>query len=99
MLDCKSRVIVPLYKRLCEDRQEKIIEILVKDFGIFLFETRGNKALCPLLKCSYSSDILSDADVIHLITFYQFCAVSPNGELRAWCAYNFPVRPLRKEMI
>ncbi|TPX60767.1 hypothetical protein SpCBS45565_g07419 [Spizellomyces sp. 'palustris'] len=71
----KASVIVPVWKKLCEERAPRLLTCLARELGILLWETR---------------DLLPEADLRYFTTFYQSLSTSSVSETREMCAFNFP---------
>ncbi|KXS18817.1 hypothetical protein M427DRAFT_176720, partial [Gonapodya prolifera JEL478] len=53
-IESRTKILIPLFRRLCEERAEKLYPLLAKEVGTFLWETRGQ---------------LSDADLVFFLGF------------------------------
>ncbi|KAJ3321167.1 Serine/threonine-protein phosphatase 4 regulatory subunit 4 [Blyttiomyces sp. JEL0837] len=71
----KSSVIVPIWKRLCDEQPAKLMPQLSRDFGPFFYHTRA---------------VLSDSELRHFMAFFHGLVFSEDVEQRAMCAFNFP---------
>ncbi|KAJ3343035.1 Serine/threonine-protein phosphatase 4 regulatory subunit 4 [Gonapodya sp. JEL0774] len=74
--EARLKILIPLYRRICEERAEKLMPLLAKETGPFLWETRGQ---------------LTESDSAFFLGFYQGLGVAQSVDLRDSCAYNFPV--------
>ncbi|KAJ3065077.1 Serine/threonine-protein phosphatase 4 regulatory subunit 4, partial [Podochytrium sp. JEL0797] len=71
----KSNIIVPIWRKLCTEKPARLLELMARDFGAFLYNTKN---------------VLSEADVKFFVEFYHFMVFSQEEDLRIWSAYNFP---------
>lgn len=71
----KLNIIIPAWKRLCEERSQRLMPIISRDLGKFLF---------------FQKDVISEADMKYFMNFYYLLSVSNSLEERCLCAYNFP---------
>nr|KAJ3420002.1 Serine/threonine-protein phosphatase 4 regulatory subunit 4 [Polyrhizophydium stewartii] len=75
--ESKSSTIIPLWRRLCEERPQGILALITRHLGAFLWQTRNE---------------MSEADKKYFLAFYSSLALQPSSDevVRDMCAYNFP---------
>ncbi|KAL5036572.1 hypothetical protein BDV3_005775 [Batrachochytrium dendrobatidis] len=75
--DTKLVSIIPLWRRLCDERPQGIMVSIVKHLGAFLWMTRVD---------------MSESDKKYFLMFYQSLIplAADNEAIRHMCAYNFP---------
>ncbi|KAI9333692.1 armadillo-type protein [Obelidium mucronatum] len=71
----KTNIVVPIWRKLCTEKPARLMELMARDFGAFLYNT----------KC-----VLSDGEVKFFIEFYHSMVFSTEEDLRIWSAFNFP---------
>ncbi|KAJ3013207.1 UNVERIFIED_CONTAM: Serine/threonine-protein phosphatase 4 regulatory subunit 4, partial [Siphonaria sp. JEL0065] len=71
----KTNIIVPIWRKLCTEKPARLMELMARDFGAFLYNTKS---------------CLSDGEVKFFVEFYHFMVFSNEEDLRIWSAYNFP---------
>ncbi|KAJ1343595.1 hypothetical protein BSLG_001864 [Batrachochytrium salamandrivorans] len=75
--ETRSSTIIPLWRRLCDERPHGIVNLIAKQLGAFLWQMKGDMA---------------DTDKKYFLAFYH-SLVAPkisDETLRGMCAYNFP---------
>ncbi|KAJ3039534.1 Serine/threonine-protein phosphatase 4 regulatory subunit 4 [Rhizophlyctis rosea] len=73
--DAKTIMVIPLWRKLCDERSAGILTLIAKEFGGFMWA---------------SKDHMSDSDWKFFLTFYQSLASSTVPKQREMCAFNFP---------
>ncbi|KAJ3410634.1 Serine/threonine-protein phosphatase 4 regulatory subunit 4 [Chytridiales sp. JEL 0842] len=71
----KLNVILPLWRRMCDEMPFRLLRLLCKEFGRFFFNCKG---------------VISEADRKFFLSFYHNMAKSDEEEHRSSCAYNLP---------
>ncbi|ORY52094.1 ARM repeat-containing protein [Rhizoclosmatium globosum] len=71
----KSNIIVPIWKKLVTEKPARLLELMARDFGAFLFHTKN---------------VMTEVDIKFFLEFYHFMVFSTEEDLRIWSAYNFP---------
>ncbi|KAJ3295474.1 Serine/threonine-protein phosphatase 4 regulatory subunit 4, partial [Borealophlyctis nickersoniae] len=73
--DAKVRIVMPQWKKLCDERPPRILTLIAKELGGFMWQTK---------------DQMSDSDTKWFVGFFQSIAASAVPEQREMCAFNFP---------
>eukprot|EP00842_Homolaphlyctis_polyrhiza_P001898 jgi/Hompol1/2709/HPOL_003014-RA len=76
--ETRSSIVIPLWKRLCEERAPSLIGLIAQHMGVFLWTTRAE---------------MTEADKKYFFGVYQSIASMKNAmdeTRREMCAYNFP---------
>ena len=85
--DTKVSFVIPSFKKHCEDKSDTLLPLVIKEFGVFLWNTKG-----IFERKIHMLDAMTENDLKLFMLFYQSMALGPNLDYRRKCAYNYPVR-------
>ncbi|KAI8916344.1 armadillo-type protein [Gorgonomyces haynaldii] len=73
--ETRSSTLIPMWKKLADDKSPQSVLLIAKHFGQFLWQTKNE---------------LSDVDKRYFLAIYQSMCVSDSTEVLEHCAHNFP---------
>lgn len=80
--ETRLNTVIPMWKKLCEDKIGHMPNLIAKSFGLFMYNIRSNTQLIK--------DELNDADRRFFLASYQSMCTSNNKEIMEHAAFNFP---------
>ncbi|KAI9090280.1 armadillo-type protein [Phlyctochytrium arcticum] len=73
--DCRKEVIIPMWKKLCDERSPRLLVCLAQQLGVFLWECKAQ---------------IPDSDMKFFVNFYLSLISKGDASTREMCAFNYP---------
>ena len=74
--ETKINMVIPTWKKLCSEKSTRLLPILCREFGLFLF--------CTM-------DVMKEDDFEWFLNWFQKASTMKELELKTNCAFNLPV--------